>query len=67
LIFDGQVYGNNMASEESFSSFLSISLYQSPPRGGKERLGRENTVVSFGEIKKASEIDTYINPGLWKD
>ena len=56
--------------KSQFSSFLSFSLYQSPPRGGKERLGRENTVVSvvsFGEMKKTSEIDTYINPGLWKD
>ena len=34
----------------------SLSAYIIPERAGKERLGRENTVVSFCEEKKASKL-----------
>jgi hypothetical protein len=63
VIFDRQALLKQHGSQKRRSLHISPSAYQA----GKERMGVENTVVSIVEIKKASEIDTSINPGLWKD
>jgi hypothetical protein len=54
VIFDRQALLKQHGSQKRRSLHISPSAYQA----AKERMGVENTVVSFVEIKKASEIDT---------
>jgi len=54
VIFDRQALLKQHGSRKRHALHISPSTYEA----GKERMGVENTVVSFVKIKKASEIDT---------
>ena len=54
VIFDRQALLKQHGSQKRRALHISPSAYEA----GKERMGVENTVVSFVKIKKASEIDT---------